>query len=41
MKKILVLACLVAILSAGKVHAQTGAPDFSIYNFQFCIGRTE
>jgi len=28
MKKILVLACLVAILFAGKVTAQTGAPGF-------------
>jgi hypothetical protein len=38
MKKILVLACLVAILFAGKVHAQTGAPGFSIYNFNSASG---
>jgi hypothetical protein len=33
MKKNLVFACLVAILFPGKVHAQTGASGFSIYNF--------
>jgi hypothetical protein len=38
MKKILVLACLVAILFAGKVLAQTGAPGFSIYNFNSAWG---
>src|SRR5258708_19274282 len=38
MKKILVLACLVAILFAGKVHAQTGAPGFFIYNFNSASG---
>src|SRR6266481_1425691 len=38
MKKILVLACLVAILFAGKVLAQTGAPGFSIYNFNSASG---
>jgi hypothetical protein len=38
MKKILVLACLVAILFAGEVLAQTGAPGFSIYNFNSASG---
>jgi hypothetical protein len=38
MNKILVLACLVAILFAGKVHAQTGAPGFSIYSFNSALG---
>jgi hypothetical protein len=38
MKKILVLACLLAILFAGKVHAQTGAPGFSIDNFNSASG---
>src|SRR5258708_40168338 len=38
MKKILVLACLVAILFAGKVHAQTGAPGFSIHSFNSALG---
>jgi hypothetical protein len=38
MTKNLVLACLVAILFAGKVHAQTGAPGFSIYNFNSASG---
>src|SRR6266404_692683 len=38
MKKILVLASLVAILFAGKVHAQTGDPGFSIYNFNSASG---
>jgi hypothetical protein len=38
MKTTLVLACLVAILFAGKVHAQTGAPGFSIDNFNSASG---
>jgi len=38
MKKILVLACLVAVLFAGKVHAQTGAPGFSEDNFNSASG---
>jgi hypothetical protein len=38
MQKFLVLACLVAILFAGKVQAQTGAPGFSIYRFNSASG---